>query len=194
MRPRFLLWRAAALAFVLAVGAAACTRERAGSDDAAPPSPSSGAAASAPASAPPPAPAASSAPSSNHLVLGGPAPPTSAATPPPGVPFEGNACSPGKDSIACTAGGGEVLTCAGGQWRMLESCSGPGRCVGKGSALTCDTGIPQPGDACVPGKAEPQCHTAHEALLCQGGKWMVSPCAAGHLCLAAAGKAPAGCK
>ena len=117
---------------------------------------------------------------------------SSSAMPAPGAPVVGNSCSPGRDSITCAPDGLEVLTCASGQWRMLQPCRGPGRCVGTGSALVCDTGIPQPGDSCVQATAEPRCRNAHEAIACQGGKWMVSPCAQG--CGPGAGKDHAGCK
>lgn len=180
---------AAALALALPLGlSTACTRDRVASDDASPPGSTTETVASSPA------PAASPASAPTRLVLGGAAPPTSAATPPPGVAVEGLACSPGKDSISCTADAKEVLTCAGGQWRKLESCRGSGRCTGVGSSLTCDTGTPQPGDSCAPATAQPVCRTAHEALVCQGTQWMVSPCAPGHICSPAVGKARAGCK
>jgi hypothetical protein len=114
--------------------------------------------------------------------------------PAPGTAAIGNPCSPGRDSIACTADALAALTCAGGQWRMLEPCRGPGHCLGVGSALTCDTGLPQPGDACVPAKSEPHCRSANEAITCMGGKWMVSPCAAGTLCTPGGARGHAGCK
>jgi hypothetical protein len=113
---------------------------------------------------------------------------------PLGAAVLGTPCSPGKDSIACTADGVAVVTCASGVWRTLELCRGPGRCRGVGSALSCDTGLPQPGDACIASTAESQCRSAHEAMTCRGGRWMVSPCDPGHLCFRANGKGHAGCK
>jgi hypothetical protein len=131
---------------------------------------------------------------STRVFPGGP--PSAAASPPPapGAHVVGNSCSPGKDSIACTPDALEVLTCASGQWRMLQTCRGPAHCAGVGSALTCDTGMPQPGDSCVPSASETRCRNAHQALACLGGKWMVSPCAAGTLCAPGGGKGQAGCK
>jgi hypothetical protein len=111
------------------------------------------------------------------------------------VPAQGAPCSPGKDSIVCSPDQLSVLTCAGGVWRTLQACRGPARCKGMGSALTCDTGIPQPGDDCVPAKSEPQCRSAHESIACSGGKWIVSPCRAGTTCIPArGGTGTSGCK
>jgi hypothetical protein len=113
---------------------------------------------------------------------------------PVGAAVLGTPCSPGKDSIACTADGVAVVTCAGGVWRTLELCRGAGKCKGVGSALSCDTGLPQPGDACVAATAESQCRSARETMSCRGGRWMVSPCDPGKLCFRANGKGQAGCK
>jgi hypothetical protein len=176
--------RRALVPAIVGLALLACTRVHAGSDDAAPPD----------ASAPDAAPAALPDIIPSTRVFPG-APPAGTSPPlPPGVHVVGNGCSPGKDSIACTPDGLEVLTCASGQWRMLQTCRGPGHCTGVGSALTCDTGLPQPGDSCVPSSSEPRCRNAHEAIACQGGKWMVSPCGAGQLCTPGAGKGHAGCK
>jgi hypothetical protein len=123
-----------------------------------------------------------------------PGAPSVTPLPPPGAHVAGNSCTPGRDSLACTNDGNEVLTCAGGQWRMLQACHGPGKCVGLGSSLECDTGAPQPGDSCAPATSQPHCRSAHEAIACVGGKWMVSPCAEGKLCSPGAGKGHAGCK
>jgi hypothetical protein len=171
---------------VLGIALLGCTREHATtSDDASP---------SASAFAEPVPDEAPSIVPSTRVFPGGPPTTTASPQPPPGARVVGNSCSPGKDSIACTPDGLEVLTCASGQWRMLQSCRGPGHCAGAGSALTCDTGMPQPGDSCVPSTSETRCRNAHEAIACQGGKWMVSPCGAGTLCTPGAGKGHAGCK
>jgi len=166
------------------MGLLACTRERAAPDDAAPATSSTEEAVPAAAPDVPPTPT---------RVFPG-APSATPPPPPPGAHVPGNGCSPGRDSIACTPDGLEVLTCASGQWRMLQSCRGPGHCAGVGSALTCDTGMPQPGDSCVPATSDTRCRNAHEAIACQGGKWMVSPCGAGQLCTPGVGKGHAGCK
>jgi len=169
-----------ALKWVSLVGAAvACTTEHAISYDATP----SPAASFSPEAAPAPDASASGVPS---VTAGSPLP--------AGAHVVGNACSAGRDSIACTPDGLEVLTCASGQWRLLQSCRGPGHCAGAGSALTCDTGMPQPGDSCVPATSEPRCRNAHEAIACQGDKWMLSPCGAGQACTSGTGKGHAGCK
>ena len=172
---------------VLGIALLACTRDHVTSDDAA--SSASSTAEAVPAAVP-------AVPIASTRVFPGapPAPSGSAPPPAPGARVAGNSCSPGQDSIACTPDGLEVLTCASGQWRMLQTCHGPGHCLGVGSALTCDTGMPQPGDPCAPATAEPKCRNAHEAIVCQGGNWMVSPCRAGALCTPGAGKGHAGCK
>jgi hypothetical protein len=123
-----------------------------------------------------------------------PSPPMAASSPSPGAGLLGGPCTPGRDSIACAADGVTVSTCAGGIWRLLELCRGPGHCRGIGSALTCDTGLPQPGDACVASTSDSQCRNAHEAIRCRGGRWMLSPCDPGKLCFRANGKGQAGCK
>jgi hypothetical protein len=180
---------------VAALGATpACTRDHATANDAS---------SSAPAAESDPAEPVASTPAfvppsiaSTRVFLGGPAAsaPASPTSPPAGAVVAGNACSPGRDSIACTADGIAVLTCASGQWRLLQSCKGPGRCAGVGSGLTCDTGMPEPGDPCVAATSEPRCRNSHEALACQGGAWMVTPCAQGHLCSPGGPKGHAGCK
>ena len=120
--------------------------------------------------------------------------PTAAFPAMAGATALGSPCSAGKDSIACAPDGVTAVTCASGVWRTLELCRGPGRCHGVGSALTCDTGLPQPGDACVASSAESQCRSAHEVMTCRGARWMVSPCDPGKLCFRANGKGQAGCK
>jgi len=180
-----LAMRRVLVAAVLGIALPACTREHstpAASDDAA-------TSASSPEET---VPAAVPVVPSTRTFPGGPSPIPSA--PAPGAHVVGNACSPGRDSIACTPDGLEVLTCASGQWRMLQSCRGPGHCGGVGSALTCDTGMPQPGDSCIPASSDTRCRSAHEAIACQSGKWMVSPCGAGQLCTPGVGKGHAGCK
>jgi hypothetical protein len=177
------------LALLSMVVMAGCGRSSAGPEDAGVSSPA--------AEAPTPTPAAE--PSSPPVVaLPGSAPaPVAAATASPapvGAAVLGTPCSPGKDSIACTADGVAVVTCASGVWRTLELCRGAGKCKGVGSALSCDTGLPQPGDACVAATAESHCRSARETMSCRGGRWMVSPCDPGKLCFRANGKGRAGCK
>jgi hypothetical protein len=120
--------------------------------------------------------------------------PMTGSSPPAGAAFLGSPCTPGKDSIACAADGVTAATCAGGTWRVLELCRGPGHCRGIGSALTCDTGLPQPGDACVASTSDSQCRNAHEAIRCRGGHWILSPCDPGKLCFRSNGRGQAGCK
>ena len=72
--------------------------------------------------------------------------------------FIGNPCSTGADSSGVHPRRDRWWSRApAGQWRMLQSCRGPAGCKGTGSALTCDTGMPQPGEPCVPTTAEPSC-------------------------------------
>jgi len=177
--------RLLAPAVALAMGLLGCTRPPGSTGDAPPASSASADLSAAVPDLPPSAP-----PALTRVLPDSPAAPR----PAPGALVVGNGCSPGRDSIACTSDGLGVLTCASGQWRMLESCRGPGKCVGVGSALTCDTGSPQPGDACVPSKSETHCRSATEAISCVNGKWMVSPCGAGTLCSLGSAKGHAGCK
>jgi len=174
--------RVLVLAGVLGIALPACTRERATPDDAAPSGSSSPETLTEVPSFP-----------SGRVLPGSPSA-SARPAPAPGDKVVGNGCNPGRDSIACTPDGLDALTCASGQWRLLESCRGPGRCAGVGSALTCDTGTPQPGDSCVPATSQPRCRSAHQAIACQGGTWIVSPCAAGSMCSPGVGKGHAGCK
>jgi hypothetical protein len=114
-----------------------------------------------------------------------PAPAPSSASPsrPSALPALANTpCNPGPDSLTCTPDGLEVLTCAGGTWRLLESCRGPGHCKGAGANIACDPGEPQPGDACVAVRAEPHCRDAHHVLACTAGRWTESACGPGETC------------
>ncbi|MGD0526551.1 MAG: hypothetical protein ABSE49_15490 [Polyangiaceae bacterium] len=182
---------AAGVTGVVVAALMACTRDRASSDAADAGSASSATSDTAAGAA---LDVPSVGPSTPRARVFPDSPPPKAPPPAPGTPVVGNSCSPGRDSIACTADALTALTCAGGQWRMLEPCRGPGHCAGVGAALTCDTGLPQPGDACVPAKSEPQCRSANEAITCLGGKWLVSPCAAGTLCTPGGPRGHAGCK
>ena len=178
------------MAAVLGIPPLACSRPHAAPEEAAPTA--SATAEDVPAAVPPP-----SAPlpiPSTRVFPGAPPGFGGPPKPEPGARVAGNNCTPGQDSIACTPDGLEALTCAGGQWRMLQSCHGPAHCAGIGSSLTCDTGMPQPGDPCARATAETRCRSAREAIVCQGGSWMVSPCRAGTLCTPGGGKGQAGCK
>jgi hypothetical protein len=136
-------------------------------------------------SEPPPEPSASASASASA---------THAAARPIGPPAVGNGCAPGKDSVACAPDGFEELTCAGGVWRLMQTCRGTGHCTGSGAALTCDVGAPQAGDACVPATSTPRCTNASTVLSCQNGRWSASVCMPPAKCQPNAKNGQPGCK
>ena len=127
---------------------------------------------------------------------GGAAPPSSAPgagassdgriTPAPGptdlAPIAGHGCIPGRDSVTCSPDGLEEIACAGNVWRTILTCRGPAHCKGEASKLSCDTGVPQPGDACIPTKAPPRCLDGARLLACTEGRWLPTACPAGRAC------------
>jgi hypothetical protein len=124
----------------------------------------------------------------------GPAPQATPVAPAlPTLPTMGGTCSPGADSVACTADGVQEVTCASSVWRTLRACRGPAGCKGVGSSLRCDPGTPQIGDPCIPG-ATPAACAGSAIRSCQAGKWAESPCAAPATCRADAGGGQAACK
>jgi hypothetical protein len=109
-----------------------------------------------------------------------------------GPPAPGNACTLPKDTVACTPDGFEEVTCAGGVWKLLETCRGG--CKGEGPALKCDPGVPRPGDACVAASAVPRCADAHSVLQCQNGHWTASLCVPPSKCDPKGHNGQPGCK
>jgi len=109
---------------------------------------------------------------------------------PEGPPGDAKPCEAGKDSTACTPDGFEELTCFKGHWKVVQTCRGPGHCVGEGASLACDVGTPQQGDACV-ANAEARCADAKTLLACKQGHWAASLCAPPASCQAAANGAAA---
>src|SRR5271166_3106042 len=107
------------VAAALAVAFLACSRDHGTVEDAAPSASSSSTpSSSAPEGVP------SQVPTTAPTLVGSGAPPSTGVPPPPAGSGHavGTGCSPGRDSIACTPDGLEVLTCASGQWRMLQAC------------------------------------------------------------------------
>lgn len=68
------------------------------------------------------------------------------------VGIEGDICTPAarskKVAYVCTSDGKAVLTCSGGKWRKVESCTGPKGCSGS-RTIECDHPTASPGDFCV---------------------------------------------
>jgi hypothetical protein len=114
------------------------------------------------------------------------------------TPIAGHGCSAGRDSVACSPDGLEEIACAGGVWRTIQSCRGPGHCQGAASKLTCDAGEPQPGDACIVARSAPRCLGPDRLLACTDGRWLPSACPAGRTCTprgdASAGALTAACR
>jgi hypothetical protein len=98
------------------------------------------------------------------------------------APVAGRGCVAGRDSVACSPDGLEEISCAGGLWRTIQSCRGPGHCQGAASKLTCDPGEPQPGDACIVARSAPRCLGTDRLLACTDGRWLPSSCPAGRTC------------
>jgi hypothetical protein len=117
---------------------------------------------------------------------------------PAGPPAPGNACSPkdakdAKETNACAPGGFEELTCAGGVWKVSETCRGPGGCKVDGAGVHCDPGTPRAGDAC-PAAATPRCGNVHTVFACKSGAWETSLCVPPSKCVPNAKNGVAGCK
>jgi len=114
---------------------------------------------------------------------------------PAGPPAAGNACSSkdAKDAVACAPGGFEELACAGGVWKVSETCRGPGGCKADGAGVHCDPGTPRAGDAC-PATALPHCSNVHTVFTCKNGAWESSLCVPPSKCGPNAKNGVAGCK
>ncbi len=112
-----------------------------------------------------------------------------------GPPAAGNACAAkdAKDAIACAPGGFEELTCAGGVWKVSETCRGPGGCKADGAGVRCDPGTPRAGDAC-PATGAPRCSNVHTVFTCKSGAWESSLCVPPSKCVPNAKNGVAGCK
>jgi len=110
-----------------------------------------------------------------------------------GPPAAGNPCASGKDSPACSHDGFEELSCAGGAWRVLQTCRGAGGCKADSSGVHCDVGSPHAGDVCPP-TAVASCTNRNTVLACQNGKWVSSLCVPPATCQPTANHGTAGCK
>jgi hypothetical protein len=112
-----------------------------------------------------------------------------------GPPSAGNACASkdAKEAVACAPGGFEELTCAGGVWKVSETCRGPGGCKADGAGVHCDPGTPRAGDAC-PATAAPRCSNVHTVFTCKNGAWESSLCVPPSKCAPNAKNGVAGCK
>ena len=123
------------------------------------------------------------------------APAHAPAVHPAGPAAAGNACMPkeGKEATACAPGGFEELTCAGGVWKVSETCRGPGGCKADAAGVHCDPGTPRAGDAC-PETAAPHCSNVHTVFICKNGAWESSLCVPPSKCVPNAKNGVAGCK
>jgi hypothetical protein len=114
---------------------------------------------------------------------------------PAGPAAAGNACAPkeAKEGTACAPGGFEELTCAGGVWKVSETCRGPGGCKADASGVHCDPGTARAGDACLE-TAAPHCSNVHTVFICKNGAWETSLCVPPSKCVPNAKNGVAGCK